>query len=146
MTKRRRSGYDQAVSGFRRTLRLLIYALLIVFFIFLGRTAYVYGYDIFNEQSAESAPGHDVTVKIPENASVRDIASVLKSDGVIQNSSLFVVQERLSAYHGKLKGGTFQLNTSQKPTEIMAILSGDSTVSSAQTGANAGSVSSDSAG
>lgn len=145
MTKRR-NGYDRAVSGFRKTLTLLIYILLIVFFIFLGRTAYVYGYDVFNEQSAESSPGRDVTVEIPENASVKEIASILKSDGVIKNRSLFLLQERLSAYHGKLNGGTYQLNTSQKPTEIMAILAGDSTVSSARTDSDSESVSSDSAG
>ncbi len=131
MAGKKRSGYDQAVTGFRRALSVLIYILLIVFFIFIGRTAYVYGYDVFNEQSAESAPGRDVTVTIPEHASVDEISAILKDKGVIRNKSLFKVQERLSAYHGKMKGGTYKVNTSQKPTEIMAILSGDSTVSSA---------------
>lgn len=146
MAQKRRTGYHQAVFGFQKTLSVLLYVLLIVFFIFLGRTAYVYGYDVFNEQSAESSPGHDVTVKIPENASVREISSILKSNGLIRSRSLFELQERLSAYHGELKGGTYHLNTSEKPTEIMAILAGDSTVSSSSGGSDSGSSQADSAG
>lgn len=146
MAERKKDGYDHAVDGFRGMLRVLLYILLIVFFIFIGRTAYVYGYDVFNEQSAEKSPGRDVTVTVPENASVGEIASILKDKGVIRDKSLFRVQERLSAYHGKMKGGTYKVNTSQKPTEIMAILSGDSTVSSAGSSSGAESASTDSAG
>lgn len=146
MSDKKRHGYDRAIFGFRSTLTLLVYVLLIVFFIFLGRTAYVYGYDIFNEQSAEEAPGRDVTVTIPENASVSEIADILKDDGVIKNKLLFRIQERLSAYHGQLGSGTFHLNTSETPTEIMAILAGDSTVSSAGNDSDSGSTSSGTTG
>lgn len=117
--------YRSAVFGISHLLKGLVYVLLLVTLIFLGRSAYVYGYSLFNEQAMESAPGTDVTVEIPEGSSVKEIADILKDKGLIESENLFTMQERFSAYHGKMKEGTYQLNTSETPTQIMAILSGD---------------------
>ncbi|MEE3419596.1 MAG: endolytic transglycosylase MltG [Lachnospiraceae bacterium] len=119
------SGYKSAVSGISHVVRALVYVLVFVTLIFLGRTAYVYGYALFNEQAMESSPGEDVTVEIPEGASVKEIAAILRENGLIESENLFEMQERFSAYHGKMKSGSYQLNTSETPTQIMAILSGD---------------------
>lgn len=124
--RKEEKGYRSAVSGFSHVLRGLVYVLLVVILIFLGRTSYVYGYALFNEQAMESSPGTDVTVEIPDGSSTKEIAAILKKNDLIESESLFAMQERFSAYHGKMKAGTYQLNTSETPTQIMAILSGDS--------------------
>ena len=116
-------GYSAALAG----IRILVYALLVVMLIFCGRTAYRYGYVVFNEKPAAAEPGEDVELTVPEGASVKEIANLLKENGLIEDVTVFRIQERLSAYHGKLIGGDYILNTSQTPTEMMEILSGTNT-------------------
>ena len=45
-------GYSAALAG----IRILVYALLVVMLIFCGRTAYRYGYVVFNEKPAAAEP------------------------------------------------------------------------------------------
>ena len=111
--------------GAKATIRILFYILIAVVLIFLGRTAYSYGYSVFNEQAVESPPGTDVEVTVPEGASARQIGKLLKENGLIKDAGVFVLQERLSAYHGRLQGGTYTLNTSETADEMLAILAGD---------------------
>lgn len=37
----------------------------------------------------------------------------------------FTIQERMSAYHGQIKAGTYLLSTAYTPTRIIAVLSGE---------------------
>ena len=46
-------------------------------------------------------------------------------NGVIEDSLVFVVQEKLSNYSGKMRPGTYLLSTAYTPTRIMGILAGD---------------------
>jgi UPF0755 protein len=119
------SKYRVAVFGAKGIIRILLVVLAIVAIAWIGRTAYRFGYSIFNEQSAEAKPGKDVTVTIPNGATARETADILKENGLITDVNIFLAQERLSAYHGKMKGGTYVLNTSMLPTEMFAVLSGD---------------------
>ncbi len=117
--------YSAAIFGMKTVIRILVYILIAVVVLFCGRTAYTYGYSLFNEQGMEAAPGTDVVVEIPEGASAREIGRILERNDLIENVNLFLIQERLSNYHGDMMSGTFVLNTSQTPTEMMAILSGE---------------------
>lgn len=128
MAKKEKSGgYAVALFGAKGLIKILIYILIVIFIIFLGRTAYVFGYSIFNETAMEKKPGTDVTVLLPTDPSVRQTGNILKDKGLISDVNIFILQERFSTYHGKLKGGTYILNTSETPTEMMAILSGENT-------------------
>lgn len=69
--------------------------------------------------------GQEVTVVIKEDATAYDIAKTLKSKGLIEDSLVFVVQEKLSNYSGKMRPGTYLLSTAYTPTRIMGILAGD---------------------
>lgn len=117
--------YKNAVFGAAAILKALFYILLAVIIFFLGRTAYIYGYSIFNEQAMEASPGTDEEVEIPADASAREIGNILKKNGLISDVSVFVLQERLSSWHGKEQAGTYTLNTSETPDEMLAIMSGD---------------------
>lgn len=120
-------GYDFLLGALSGLLRILIMIMLVVILLFAARTAYAFGYRIFNEVPMEAAPGTDVTVTIRNGWSVRDIGAELKDKGVIGDVLVFMVQERLSEAHGKLEPGTYILNTSQTSGEIFAILSKENT-------------------
>ncbi len=126
-SKTESSGLDFLLSAVSGLLRILIIILLVVILIYAGKTAYAFGYQIFNEVPMEAEPGTDVAVTIQRDWSVRDIGAELKAKGVIRDVLVFVVQERLSEAHGKLVPGTYILNTSQTSGEIFAILSRENT-------------------
>ena len=133
MAKRRKDeGYRVAVSGARRLVSLLLLILVVIVIFFIGRTAYRFGYSVFHQEPMAAAPGENITVVIPEHASVREIGVILQNAGLIEDVSLFRVQERLSAYHKqitdeKFQGGSFRLNTSQTTDEILAVIAGEAT-------------------
>ena len=53
------------------------------------------------------------------------LRETLKSKGLIDNALVFVVQEKLSNYSGKMRPGTYLLSTAYTPNRIMGILAGD---------------------
>ena len=109
-------------SGVFRTAFYVCVALLIFW---LGKSAYQFGYDVFNQQAVSPGAGQEVTVVIPDGASTYDVAKILKSKGLIQDSLVFFTQEKLSTYKGQMKAGTYLLSTAYTPTRIMGILAGD---------------------
>ena len=60
---------------------------------------------------------------IAESASVKDIAQMLEEKGLIEDARLFVVQELLSAYHGEILPGIYDLSTSMTAEEMLAVMS-----------------------
>lgn len=103
--------------------RFAVYLIVAAVVIYIGKTAYDFGYNIFYQQPMDSEEeGRDVTVAVEEGDSVYQIGRTLESRGLIQDAKVFVVQEKLSNYSGKLQPGTYILNTSMTPDEIMEIL------------------------
>lgn len=129
MSKRKKSGYQSLIAMAKGFLRLLVYILLILVMIFVGKSAYQFGYDVFDQQPiAESEDvAMDVTVVIHEGDSVYQIGKLLAEDHLIESPAVFWVQEKLSDYSGKIKSGTYILNTSQTVAEMLEILSGENT-------------------
>lgn len=109
-------------SGF---FRIVLYIGVIVLVFWLGKSAYSFGYDIFNQQAISPGDGQEITVVIKEGASVYNIGKTLKKKGLIENARVFYVQEKLSVYKGKLKPGTYILSTAFTPDQIMAVLAGE---------------------
>ena len=103
--------------------RFAVYLIVAAVVIYIGKTAYDFGYNIFYQQPMDSEEeGRDVTVAVEEGDSVYQIGRTLESRGLIQDAKVFVVQEKLSNYSGKLQPGTYILNTSMTPDEIMEIM------------------------
>ena len=123
--KKSDTGYQAAVFGAKSVLKILFYVLVIIVMIYLAQKAYSFGYAIFNQEPVAEAPGQAVTVIIPEDSTVKDIARTLERKGLIEDDAIFLLQERLSGYHGRLLPGTYLLNTSMTADEKMEILSGD---------------------
>lgn len=105
--------------------RMALYVCVALLVFWLGKTTYHFGYSIFNQQAMSPGEGQEITVVIKDDSSVYKIAKTLENKGLIEDALVFVVQERLSNYHGKLRPGTYLLSTAYTPNRIMGILSGD---------------------
>lgn len=120
MSKNSKTGLVVAGGFFR----IAVYVALVILVIWLGRSIYKFGYDIFNTQPMSPGDGQEVTVVIKEGASAYRIGKALESKGLIDNALVFYAQERLSNYKGQLKAGTYILSTAYDADRIMAILAG----------------------
>ena len=54
-----------------------------------------------------------------------DIGKNLQEKGLIRDANLFFVQELLSENHGKINPGIYDLNTSMKSDEMLAIMAAE---------------------
>ena len=102
--------------------------ILIVAIAALGLQIYEYGKGFYDDymdeyEGTESFQGEDVIVEIPEKSSVKEIAKILKDAGLIDYTSAFTRRLQKSEYRGKLKAGTYTLNTGMNTLEMMAELS-----------------------
>ena len=103
--------------------RILICLFLILMIYRLAFKAYDFGYRVFAEPAVAEGTGIDVVVQIPLGSDASEIGKILKNAGLINDDKLFVAQELLSEYHGKLEPGTYSLNTSMTAEEMMAAMS-----------------------
>ena len=100
---------------------ILVMLLVVIGLIKLGSFCYDFGYRVFTEGPVEEKPGTDVTVDVTGDLSEYQIGKLLKKEGLIRDANLFYVQLRMSAYHGKLKTGTYTLNTSMTAKDMMVL-------------------------
>ncbi|MDD6492383.1 MAG: endolytic transglycosylase MltG [Firmicutes bacterium] len=104
-------------------IKVIVIAAVIVF-VFRGATkAYDFGYRVFADEPVSVSGGRTITVGIAEGASVREIAQMLEEKGLIEDANLFVVQELLSAYHGKILPGIYDLGTDMTAEQMLEIMS-----------------------
>lgn len=105
-------------------LKVLLIALITFVLYQFGTYAFDFGRQIYSEEGMTAAPGKDVAVVVSEGESVKEVAQMLERFGLIRNAYVFMVQERLSRYHGQIQPGNYVLNTSQSGNTMIAILSG----------------------
>ena len=102
----------------------IVVVILIVMVIYrLGSMAYTYGERIFGETAVSEEPGEDVVITVEETDSVQDVAQKLEQAGLIRDAGLFVIQEKLVGFKSGLQPGTYTLNTSQTPEEMIETMS-----------------------
>lgn len=106
-------------------LKAVIVAAIVVGLYHLGGYAYEFGYQLYCGQGMTASPGKDVVVVVSEGETVKEVGEMLQRQGLIKDSMVFVVQEKLSKYSGQMQAGNYVLNTSQNAEEMLAILSGD---------------------
>ena len=87
----------------------------------------IYGYSqykIYQDeyQGMETTAGEDVVIVVPEGATTKQIAQILKDNGLIQFPSAFVKRVKESEYRGLLQPGEFTLNTGMNTWEMIEIL------------------------
>ena len=104
-------------------IKVVVLAAVVVFIVRGASKAYDFGYRVFADEPISVSGGRTITVGISENMSVKDIALMLEEKGLIEDADLFVVQELLSAYHGELLPGIYDLGTDMTATQMMEIMS-----------------------
>lgn len=103
--------------------KIVILAAVVVFVFRTSTQAYDFGYRVFADEPMSVSGGRTITVGIAEDASLREIANMLEEKGLIEDANLFIVQELLSAYHGKILPGIYDLSTDMKAEQMLEILS-----------------------
>lgn len=98
--------------------------LMIIFGTFsLCGAGYDYGYRFFSETSMAPAPGEDVLVLVEPGTSGFELSKKLEEKGLVRDAKLFYLQLKLSAYSKSIEPGTYTLNTSMTPKELMIAMS-----------------------
>ena len=104
-------------------IKVIVIAVVVMFVFRTATTAYDFGYKVFADKPVSVSGGRTITVGIAESASVKDIAQMLEEKGLIEDARLFVVQELLSAHHGEIRPGIYDLSTSMTAEEMLAVMS-----------------------
>ena len=103
--------------------KIVILAAVVVFVFRTSTQAYDFGYRVFADEPMSVSGGRTITVGIAEDASLKEIANMLEEKGLIEDANLFIVQELLSASHGKILPGIYDLSTDMKAEQMLEILS-----------------------
>lgn len=108
--------------------KLFKFIILVTAIAVLGLIFFDYGKGIYDDYQREytgnyHTEGKDVQIEIPKGASAKKIASILKDAGLIKYERAFTKRLQDSEYRGKLKAGTYVLNTGMNTLEMMAALS-----------------------
>lgn len=112
--------------------KMIIFALVVILIYYAG-AAFRFGVSVFNESSmSDPSMARTKTVTIPDNPSIEDVAQALDKAELIDGTLLFRIQAALSNYSKYFVGGTFELNTGMKPTEIMAAITEQSRAEAAE--------------
>ena len=61
--------------------KIALYICILVFLIWVGKSAYQFGYDVFNQQAMSPGEGQQVTVVIKEGASAYKVGKTLSDQG-----------------------------------------------------------------
>lgn len=104
------------------SLNILFIAIVVMCMVTFGGRAYEFGNRVFDESAVEEAPGTDVSVVIPKDASVSDIAKILYNAGLVKDKNAFFVQLYLSDNKDDVASGAYTLNTAMTPQELIAAM------------------------
>ena len=104
-------------------IKVVVLAVAVMFIVRGATKAYDFGYRVFADKPVSVSGGRTITVGVSENMSVKDIAAMLDEKGLIEDADLFVVQELLSAYHGEIRPGIYDLSTDMTAAQMMEIMS-----------------------
>ena len=77
-------------SGF---FRAALYVCVAVLIFWLGRSAYQFGYDVFNQQAMSPGNGQEVTIVVEEGASVYKVAKTLEKKGLVEDATCFFMHK-----------------------------------------------------
>lgn len=106
-------------------LRLAILILIIAGIFKVGQTSYLYCYSIVSNVAVDTEPGRDISVTLTSDMGEKDTAKLLERKGLVKDADIFRIQLKLNGYEDKLKSGTYVLNTSMTPKEMMEVMAGE---------------------
>lgn len=105
----------------RISVKLIVYALIILLLYEAVTKGYAFGHEIFYAEAVEEAPGRDKTITIEPDTSVNEAARLLADDGLIGSEFAFIFQSKFYDYD-TIYPGVYNLNTSMTSKEILQAL------------------------
>ena len=103
------------------SVKLMVYALIILLLYEAVARGYAFGHEIFFAEAVDEAPGQDMVVQIDTKESVSDAAQFLAHKGLIKSEFAFIFQSKFYDYD-TIYPGTYTLNTSMTSKEILQLL------------------------
>lgn len=103
-------------------LKVVIFVVIVMCVYKLASVAYNYGYRVFTEAPVDVAPGKDVQIAIGNDDSAKDIGKKLEEAGLVEDRTIFYLQNITSKYKGDLLPGVYVLNTSMTAEQMMEII------------------------
>jgi UPF0755 protein len=100
--------------------KLIFYAVVVLLLVEGCTRGYAFGHAIFCPTAMEATPGTDKVVTITDGQSTGDVASMLRSRGLIDSELILQIQKRFYEY--EFHPGTYELNTSMTSKEILQVL------------------------
>ncbi len=111
------------ITVFSAALKVVLFVIAAMFIYKYALIGYDYGYRIFGEKPMATGEGRKVSVTVGSDMGVKDIGQVLENKGLIRDAKLFVIQERLSEYHGTIEPGIYELSTAMTADQMIAAMS-----------------------
>ncbi len=125
--------------------KLIVCALAILLLYEVIVRGYSFGYGLFAAQDTPDEVGMDMRVTIGEDESLVNLAVALEQSGLVEDRVSFIIQclfyeygYEFAGYGSPIRSGTFMLNTTMTPKEIILTLrDGSGTVEEEESGAGA---------
>ncbi len=105
----------------RVSLRLIIYALIILILYEGVTVGYEFGHEIFASTAVAPEPGTDKTVVVEEDRSALQVGRLLEEEGLIRNAYAFWIQSMFYEYD--IYPGAYVLNTSMTSRDMLELMS-----------------------
>lgn len=100
-----------------RNYKIILLSILIIILALLCTNYYKQGFTAISEKDVK-----EINVEIPNGSSTKKISSILKEEGLIRNEIIFQIATKNNEADGKLKAGTYLLNTGMDIDDIIAQL------------------------
>ena len=73
----------------------------------------------------DDEPGRDVSVTLSQGMDTGEMARLMERKGLVEDAGIFRIQIILSGYEDKLQEGTYVLNTSMSPRQMLEVMAGE---------------------
>lgn len=103
------------------SVKLIVYALIILLLYEAVARGYAFGHEIFYAEAVDEAPGRDMVIQMEKDESVSEAAEILARAGVIKSEFAFIFQSKFYDYD-TIYPGTYTLNTAMTSKEILQLL------------------------
>ena len=104
----------------RLSIKFVMLLLVIITLFIAGSKAFAYGEKIFDEKDITDIEGTEVVISIPSGATVSEVGEILKENGLIEDTEVFLAQSIL--FEAKFYAGNYTLNTADNVEDIIEIL------------------------
>lgn len=103
--------------------KILLYIFIMLLLVYLFVQMKQIGYQIFSDKAKDSPEvAKEMVLTVTEDESLLDIGRDLDSKDIINNAYIFAAALRCSEDYKNIEAGEYVISSSQRPSEILAIL------------------------